>query len=211
MGAAIFLLTLLVACGDTAPSARVVNVTIPGGDQGLTVGQSSDTAVASVDTVTGTVTAEPLGSALGSATISATSTFDSAKSDAVTVTVEDALPPTGTIAGSITVGAEAIAAHMTGLRASGDRFSEFAFEALAGANEVIAWTDENGNAVIDAGDYLGVFPNLVDVIAGDVTSGVDINIDEVIRLSMSPEAVPHPAEHVRWRAALEELARRRAN
>ncbi len=99
---------------------------------------------------------------------------------------------------------------LSGYAFSDSFFSEFAFEALAGANEVIAWSDENGNAEIDAGDYLGVFPNLVNVIGGDVTSGVEININEIISLSMSPAAAPHPAEQERWRGALEELARRRA-
>ena len=99
---------------------------------------------------------------------------------------------------------------LSGYAFSDSFFSEFAFDALAGANEVIAWSDENGNAEIDAGDYLGVFPNLVHVIAGDVTSGVDININEIIHLSMSPAAVPHLAEQERWRDALEELAQRRA-
>ena len=99
---------------------------------------------------------------------------------------------------------------LSGYAFSDSFFSEFAFEALAGANEVIAWSDENGNAEIDAGDYLGVFPNLVNVIADDVTSDVDININEIIPLSMSPVAVPHLAEHQRWRSGLEEIARRRA-
>jgi len=88
--------------------------------------------------------------------------------------------------------------------------SEFAFDALAGANQVIAWSDENGNEEIDAGDYLGVFPDLVNVIAGDVAAGVDITIDVVAELSLSPVAATGSAEEAPWRTSLEELARRRA-
>jgi serine protease len=88
--------------------------------------------------------------------------------------------------------------------------SAFAFEALAGANEVIAWSDENGNGAIDAGDYLGVFPGRVTVIAGEVTSGVAISIDEIVHLSSSPTASAHAAAHEPWRVTLEELARRRS-
>jgi hypothetical protein len=87
-------------------------------------------------------------------------------------------------------------------------FSEFAFASLAGANEVIAWSDENGNAEIDAGDYLGAFPTRVDVVAGGVTSGIDIRIDEIIDLGGSLAA--QTAERPSWWRVMEELARGRA-
>jgi len=89
--------------------------------------------------------------------------------------------------------------------------SAFAFDAPTGGNEAIARSDENGNAEIDAGDDLGVFCTLVHVIAGDVTCGVDITIDEIIRPSTSPRAVRQAAAQERWLGALNELARTRAN
>jgi len=100
---------------------------------------------------------------------------------------------------------------LSGYEYSDTTFSEFAFEALVGANEVIACSGENGNAGIDAGDYLGVFPNPVNVVAGNVTPGVDININEIIDLSLSPAAIPQATEAAPWRSSLEEVARRRAH
>lgn len=106
--AAVLCLTLLVACGDTTPSASVVSVAIPGGDLVLVVGQSvvlstqvtvtggaspslawttSDHEVATVSTG-GRVDAK----AAGTATITAASTFDDTKRASILVTVSGSTP-----------------------------------------------------------------------------------------------------------------------
>ena len=73
---------------------------------------------------------------------------------------------------------------VSGFVSADTAFSEYSFEALPGANEVIAWSDENDNGLIDAGDYLGVFPGLVQVVAGEAATGVDIDVDQVLDLGL---------------------------
>lgn len=56
-----------------------------------------------------------------------------------------------------------------------------------GENEVFAWSDENGNGAIDAGDFYGAYPSIVTASAGEVVTGIDITLD-AIDTSIGPRA-----------------------
>lgn len=75
---------------------------------------------------------------------------------------------------------------LSGFQESAGVISNYSFEVLAGANIVIAWSDENGNAVIDEGDYLGVYPEVVLVAAGQNVSGIDVQVDQIIGTTTLP-------------------------
>lgn len=85
-------------------------------------------------------------------------------------------------------------------------FSEYSFEALPGANEVIAWSDENDNGLIDAGDYLGVFPGLVQLVAGGAATGVDIDVDQVVDLGLAPRRDVSLFQGEAWHGLLQQLS-----
>jgi serine protease len=69
---------------------------------------------------------------------------------------------------------------LSGFQESAGAISDYSFEVLAGDNIVIAWSDENDNGEIDQGDYLGVYPELVPVAAGQSVSGIDFQIDQIV-------------------------------
>ena len=71
----------------------------------------------------------------------------------------------------------------SGFQTSQGVISNYSFEALAGENFVIAWSDENSNIKIDEGDFLGVFPNSVNVVAGQTSSGVDVVLEPSLGIS----------------------------
>lgn len=83
-------------------------------------------------------------------------------------------------------------------------FDTFTFAAKAGANEVIAWVDQDDDLEIDEGDFLGVYPGPVGVAAGQVTSGVGVELERLVAFGGSRD----PAAAEPWRAVLEELRRR---
>lgn len=58
--------------------------------------------------------------------------------------------------------------------------TEFRFDLLPGAYIVTAWSDENANDVVDAGDYFGTIPDPVSVTAGQETRGVAVTLTEVL-------------------------------
>ncbi len=75
----------------------------------------------------------------------------------------------------------------SGFQTSQGVISNYSFEALAGENFVIAWSDENNNIKIDEGDFLGVFPNSVNVVAGQTRSGVDVVLEPSVGISSLSE------------------------
>lgn len=58
--------------------------------------------------------------------------------------------------------------------------TEFRFDALPGDNIVAAWSDENANNIVDAGDYFGTHPFTVNVTAGSETRGVQVPLAKMI-------------------------------
>ncbi len=69
---------------------------------------------------------------------------------------------------------------LSGFQESAGVINDYSFEVLAGNNLVVAWSDENGNAAIDEGDYMGIYPELVFVAAGQNVSGIDFQVDQII-------------------------------
>jgi serine protease len=70
---------------------------------------------------------------------------------------------------------------------SGSQQSETFFPAYnvnvtPGENAIYGWADENGNGKIDQGDFLGTYPQLVPVAAGQSVQGVDFNVTQVIEV-----------------------------
>jgi hypothetical protein len=96
---------------------------------------------------------------------------------------------------------------MSGFTVSDTFISGFEFEALPGATQVLAWTDENGNLEVDAGDYLGVFPDIVNVVANQTTRNVNLNIIEIIDLGAAAATTANHTDYGRWIRTIEELAR----
>ncbi|HEX7021884.1 MAG TPA: S8 family peptidase, partial [Trueperaceae bacterium] len=70
--------------------------------------------------------------------------------------------------------------QLSGAEQSGGVISNYSFQALTGSNYVIAWSDENGNTEIDSGDYLGIYPQSVQVTAGANLTGIDVRMDRVV-------------------------------
>lgn len=62
----------------------------------------------------------------------------------------------------------------SGFQTSQGVISTYKFEALTGNNYIIAWSDENKNIKIDTGDFIGVYPRAVNIVAGQEKKGVDI-------------------------------------
>jgi serine protease len=58
--------------------------------------------------------------------------------------------------------------------------TDFRFDALPGDNIVTAWSDENGNGAVDAGDYFGTHPYAISVTPESETSGVTVRMARVI-------------------------------
>ncbi len=76
----------------------------------------------------------------------------------------------------------------SGFQVSQGVISNYNFEALAGENFVIAWSDENNNVKIDEGDFLGAFPTVVNVTANQTSSGVDIVLEPSAGISILSES-----------------------
>ncbi len=89
-------------------------------------------------------------------------------------------------------------------------FSTYSFTALAGDNLVIAWSDENGSLEIDAGDYIGVYPDLVSLAPDATVAGIDIALERVVTFDETawPEGLPEGADWAELRAALAAAAAR---
>ena len=89
-------------------------------------------------------------------------------------------------------------------------FSTYSFTALAGDNLVIAWSDENGSLEIDAGDYIGVYPDLVSLAPDATVAGIDIALERVVTFDETawPEGLPEGADWAELRAALAAAASR---
>jgi serine protease len=58
--------------------------------------------------------------------------------------------------------------------------TDFHFDALAGRNIVAAWSDENDNGKVDAGDYFGSHPIRVTVTAGREATGIAVQVTRMI-------------------------------
>jgi serine protease len=71
---------------------------------------------------------------------------------------------------------------IAGSRAYPSFVSTYAFSALAGSNDVFAWSDEDGDGELDEGDFFGNHPLPVAVTAGVTTTGVDIEVAPVLSL-----------------------------
>jgi len=89
-------------------------------------------------------------------------------------------------------------------------FSTYSFTAIAGDNLVIAWSDENGNLEIDAGDYIGVYPDLVSLAPSATVAGIDIVLERVVTFDETawPEGLPADVDWAELRAALAAAASR---
>ena len=71
-------------------------------------------------------------------------------------------------------------------------FERYRFGALAGDNWVVAWSDENDNGVVDAGDYVGVYPAPVRVLPDQTVSGVDIVMRQAVTYSTDARPMGFP-------------------
>jgi serine protease len=71
---------------------------------------------------------------------------------------------------------------LSGVAFGATAFNTYELEALAGANLVVAWSDENDNAEIDPGDFVGVYPGFVVVPPGERVTGIDFAIERVLSL-----------------------------
>ena len=80
---------------------------------------------------------------------------------------------------------------LSGFQEADAFFATYGFSVLAGENLVIAWSDENDNADIDDGDYIGLYPALVPVTPGATLTGLDFVIERVIGLDVQ---IAPPAE-----------------
>ena len=74
---------------------------------------------------------------------------------------------------------------LSGFEFAETAFSDYTLGASPGANLVVAWSDENGNAEIDAGDFVGVYPALVPVAAGARIAGIDFAIERVLSTTVA--------------------------
>lgn len=69
---------------------------------------------------------------------------------------------------------------MTGSQDSGGILSSYSFEAKTGPTLVIAWSDENGNFDIDDGDFVAMYPWVVNVTAGSTRMDVDLRMEPIV-------------------------------
>ena len=94
--------------------------------------------------------------------------------------------------------------ELSGIAFGAAAFTEYVIETLAGQNLVVAWSDENDNGEIDAGDFVGVYPGFVAVPLGARVTGVDFAIERVLSVDrVEPLAVPVQLELERVRQQLE--------
>ena len=95
--------------------------------------------------------------------------------------------------------------QLSGLTFGPTAFNEYAFEALPGANLVVAWSDENGNDEIDAGDFAGIYPGIVVVAAGERVTGVDFAIERIVSVDATGPFAAYALDLERVRPQLERL------
>ena len=82
-------------------------------------------------------------------------------------------------------------------------FTTFDFPVPVGDYVVVAWTDQNGDGRISAGDFLGTYPTDVRVTPGTRVTGVNVVLDVVVSVEAAlAAAVPWAAPDA-VRAALE--------
>jgi serine protease len=62
---------------------------------------------------------------------------------------------------------------------AGSFFADYRLETLPGANMVVGWSDQNGSALVDDGDYFGVSPVVV-VGEGQSVKNIDISFRPVL-------------------------------
>ena len=91
---------------------------------------------------------------------------------------------------------------IAGSRAYPSFVSAYAFSALAGSNDVFAWSDEDGDGEVSPGDYFGNHPVTVAVTAGVTTAGVDIEVEPVLSVD---EAVAALVDRLGSREAVDAL------
>lgn len=58
-------------------------------------------------------------------------------------------------------------------------FSSYSFESPAGPVYLVAWSDEDGDGTINAGDFYGEYPQQVTVQAGTTLTGLDIHLERL--------------------------------
>ena len=94
---------------------------------------------------------------------------------------------------------------LSGFQEASTFFTAYDFEVLPGDSFVIAWTDENENDQIDAGDYIGIYPFEVAVGAGQAVDGVDFIVERVIDLGQWRPAAGALTSDARWLRSMEAL------
>lgn len=90
-----------------------------------------------------------------------------------------------------------------GGQAAGTFLPGFDFPIAAGSYRVVAWTDQNRNGRVDAGDFLGAHPAWVAVAAGVRTTGVDVLLEPVLDVGAALAAAAPGLAPEGVRAALE--------
>src|SRR5690606_38534137 len=68
----------------------------------------------------------------------------------------------------------------SGEQQSANAFSSFDFQVEPGMNLLGAWSDEDDDGLVNAGDYIGFADDFVNVPAGGHASGLTLRIDPVI-------------------------------
>ena len=103
---------------------------------------------------------------------------------------------------------------LSGFQEGDSFFADYGFAVESGANFVIAWVDENDNLEIDAGDFIGIYPEVVPVTPGAHLSGIDFAIERVVEVGAAlefefPGGSLVPYDDPRWRRLSEALIERR--
>jgi serine protease len=93
---------------------------------------------------------------------------------------------------------------LSGFQEASVFFTAYGFDVRPGSNVVIAWIDENEDGEIDAGDYIGIYPSDVAVVAGQALAGIDFVVERVVDLGVWQGAVGLPAGE-RWPRAMASL------
>ena len=69
---------------------------------------------------------------------------------------------------------------ITGSQDSSGVLASYRIASKPGPSLVIAWSDENGNFDIDEGDYVAMYPWVVNVTAGMSRTDVDLRMERLI-------------------------------
>ncbi|MCG8417579.1 MAG: S8 family peptidase [Proteobacteria bacterium] len=70
--------------------------------------------------------------------------------------------------------------EISGSQTSTEFLSSFSFEVDPGQNWVVAWSDDNENNEIDAGDFIGAYSDVLSVTAGQKLDSVNFDIGRVL-------------------------------